>query len=265
MKELIRSINMRNALYIVAILAVLVIGGTLLNTKNSLKVEMEAVKTYSVYVTAGKQVIDTKITVNRLKIPASQVVTFNVEVNELTIELTLKALTEILSNNPQAFLIIDSPGGSVFAGTKLTSFIEGSSKPIYTICVSVCASMGAHIFEAGTTRFLTDNAVVMFHPASGGLSGTVPEMKSTLLMIDKYTARMDAKVAKRAGIPVEQFEQLVLKNLWINVDEALSMKLADASVVLDIKDSKNLSKYNIKELAINKMIDYARKFNSKTN
>lgn len=200
-----------------------------------------------------------EITLKRYKVQADKVVTFNVEVDSASVEAAIDSLKKILSKSSYAFLYIDSPGGSVFDGTKLTAFIEGSNKPIYTVCGGVCASMGAHIFESGHKRLITDNGVLMFHPASGGLRGTVPEMKSTLSMIDKYTARMDAKVAKRAGIDINQFYVLVLQNLWVNADESISLKLADEVVYLDIDSREKLSLFNIEEILLDKALNKIQK------
>lgn len=146
---------------------------------------------------------------------------------------TISDLKAILQTNDEAYLLIDSPGGSVFDGAMLVSFIEGSKKPIYTVAVGMAASMGFQILEVGHKRYATSNAVIMAHPAAGGLRGTVPEMESLLNFIKRYTENWDRKTAARAGIPYEKFEIMVLKNLWVTADEAKELGLLDDVVYID--------------------------------
>lgn len=179
----------------------------------------------------------TEIKVKQLKVNSSKVVNLEGEVNKRSVDQVLKDLKEVLKSNNEAYLFIDSPGGSVFDGAKIQAFIEGSTKPVYTVCTSICASMAFHIFESGRVRYMTTNAALMTHPAAGGLMGTVPEMKALLLFIERYTIIMDAKVAKRAGLTAEQFELMNLRNSWLTIDQALQLKLADKAVVVEVEES----------------------------
>lgn len=178
----------------------------------------------------------TVIKVDQLDVDSSQVVMFEEDVNYTSVGKAISQLKAVLKSNDKAYLFIDSPGGSVFDGAKLLAFIEGSKKPVYTVCVGMCASMGFHIFEAGKKRYMTTNAVLMTHPAAGGLRGTVPEMKALLELIERFTAAMDAKIAKRAGLSKEQFELMNLRNSWLMADEALGLRLADSIVNVDVQE-----------------------------
>lgn len=146
---------------------------------------------------------------------------------------TIERLKSILEKHESAYLLIDSPGGSVFDGAMLVSYIKGSKKPIYTVAVGMAASMGAQILSVGHKRYATDNAVLMWHPPAGGLRGTVPEMDSLLNFIKRYTEKWDKETAARAGIPYEKFEVMVLKNLWLMADEAKALNLIDDVVYID--------------------------------
>lgn len=147
-----------------------------------------------------------------------------------SVDKVLARLREILSTENEAYLFIDSPGGSVFAGARLVSYIKDSIKPIHTVAVGMAASMGFHIFEAGSTRYMTSNAFLMSHPASGGTQGTVYEMESLLRFIRIYTEAWDRSIAARADIPYEKFELMTLKNAWLPASEAMELHLADKIV-----------------------------------
>jgi len=174
---------------------------------------------------------------------SGNVVYFDTEVVGITVDVAIDALEAALKTTEgTVYLLISSPGGSVFEGTRLTDFVEKSGR-IDTVCVGICASMAAHLHQVGKHRLMTGKSVLMFHPASGGLSGTVPEMKSLLSMIDSYTARLDAKIAKRSGIDRERFNVLVTRNLWAEAEDAMKMKLADGVVTVSVPnlDSSRVS------------------------
>lgn len=196
-------------------------------------------------------VSDVKLT--RVSPNGNQVVLLNTEVNEDSVDAVINQLTENESRNEKIYLVISSPGGSVFAGNRLVSYLENTASDVHTVCSQVCASMAFHIFEAGKTRWMIGHSLLMGHPASGGARGTVPEMLSMLNAIKLMTDRMDAKIAARAKIAYKDFELEVLKNLWVETPDAIKMGLADGLIHLSYKNN-DVSVFNtsehLKELGI---------------
>jgi ATP-dependent Clp protease, protease subunit len=133
------------------------------------------------------------------------------------------------------FLLIDSPGGSVLDGAKFVSAIEASPKPVYTICTTICASMAAIIHQYGVKRLMTDRSALMFHDAAGGLQGPLPQMRSRLNFFDRLTTKMDAFIAKRAGVPLDSFLNDLHSEIWIDAEDSLSRHFTDdiVSVVVE--------------------------------
>lgn len=136
------------------------------------------------------------------------------------------------------YLLIDSPGGSVFSGSKVISAIEGSTRPVHTICVGLCASMGAMIHSYGHKRLAVDRTVLMFHPASGGARGPVPNMLSLLGTVDRYVNKMELNVVKRSGMTEIEYSKRVMKDFWVDAEDAKSLNLVDELVVLDTSTLK---------------------------
>lgn len=132
------------------------------------------------------------------------------------------------------YLLIDTPGGSVFAGAKVISAIEASVRPVYTVCVGLCASMGAIIHSYGHKRLATDRSVLMYHPASGGFSGPLPRAKSLMRMVDRYVNKMEVNLSRRSGMSDVDYEQHVLRDFWIDAEDSKQLNLVDDLVVLDI-------------------------------
>jgi len=178
-----------------------------------------------------------KTSLNVKSINAENVVLFNTQVTDQSVEYAINALQSF--GDEKVYLVIDSPGGAVFAGAKLVNHIRYSGQNIVTVCDSVCASMGFHIFEAGKRRIMQDKALLMGHPASGGARGTIDEMLTMLNAIKLYTERMDRYIADRAKIPYEQFQLMNLRNMWIESVDAVRLGLADEVAYVNYKRGVN--------------------------
>lgn len=194
-----------------------------------------------------------KKTIKQLSINTDQIILFNTEVHEHSVNLVISEIQKLSKTNKDIYILLDSPGGSVFDGNRLISYIEGSTVKVYTVNTGMCASMCAQIFSHGAKRYAIDRSVLMFHQAAGGVSGRVKSMKHLLAFVDKEVRKLDAYVATRAGLTPEAFDRLVENDLWLAADDSLSLKLADELVQLtvqagsgDMFDLKNeLKKKNI--------------------
>lgn len=156
------------------------------------------------------------------------------EVNLSSVELAIEELNERKKNNPERiYLVITSPGGSVLAGAMLLSSIEGSDIPVDTICVALCASMGAQIHAMGEKRYMTDRSSLMFHPAAGGFQGEFDTMISRMNYLNRYVSKMDAYVARRTGIPYDEFKKRIRNELWLDSQEATDENFNDAIAYIE--------------------------------
>ncbi len=165
------------------------------------------------------------------------------------------------------FVVLKSPGGDVLSGAMILSAIEAAQGPVYTICDTLCASMAAIIFEHGTQRYMVDRSLVMFHPASGGAQGEVDKMVSRIGTIQRYIGKMEAYIANRVGISFEKYKELSGKELWLDAEDAVNQKYADAivsivlppknmQVVLTPEDQQRLNKLQIAPLKREVTIDW---------
>lgn len=152
-----------------------------------------------------------------------------------------KEITRLSNQNTSPiYLLINSPGGSVLDGAMVVSAMEASKAPIYTVCEQLCASMAFIIHQFGTKRLMVDRAILMAHPASGGVQGTLEEMNSQLQMILKYVYKMDDTIAVRAGLTPDQFKQLWISQLWMDAEDSTARKFNDAIVNLNVNPSLSI-------------------------
>lgn len=189
-----------------------------------------------------------EFSLTRLKPETAQVVVFNTPVVYETVEAAIHYFETLRAQGyNQAYLILDSPGGSVIDGAKLGAYIKNSPMKIDTVCDGICASMAAHLFESGKTRYMTDKSTLMFHPASGAVQGTLEQMNSQLTWIIKYVDRLDAEVAERAQLDYVEFKKRVQVEYWVETEDAISENLADKMTFISYsrqsEESLNIDNY----------------------
>ena len=138
-------------------------------------------------------------------------------------------------------IVLNSPGGSVMHGANIISAIEAARGPVNTVCNAMCASMAALIFEYGTHRFLVDRTILMFHPASGGVEGELDKMASRTEAIQRFVAKLEAHVAKRAGLTFGQYKSLASRELWLDAEDAVATGFADKLVAVTWPDGATIT------------------------
>ncbi len=74
---------------------------------------------------------------------------------------------------------INSPGGSVTAGLAIYDTMQFIRPDVTTICVGMCASMGALLLTAGAKgkRFALPNSRILIHQPSGGMQGQASDVR----------------------------------------------------------------------------------------
>lgn len=184
-------------------------------------------------------------TLHNIKIPESQALYLTEVVGVGTDELAAQIFEKGQGTKP-IYLLINSPGGSVLSGAMIISAMESSKVPIYTVCLEVCASMAAMIFEHGTERYVVDRALLMFHPASigGGGHEELDKVVSRLLTLQKYIGKMESHVATRAGISFERYKSLSSSELWIDGEDAVNNKFADKLISLPVVGKNKVKRPN---------------------
>lgn len=214
--------------------------------------QQETIQTTATVIAASPAVVE-KIDLNKkkvvlLNIPASRTLYLNSEVTAEAVQLIVQELQKLNEESRSPiYLLLDSPGGSVFDGNLLITYIETSKAPIYTVVFGLCASMCAHIHQHGKTRYMVDRSILMFHPASGGVRGQLPDMLSLLTFVKLETDKLDAYDADRARINREKFQTMVRNQLWLAADEAKKLNLVDEIVSVSMMNGASVANtFNLK-------------------
>jgi ATP-dependent Clp protease, protease subunit len=124
---------------------------------------------------------------------------------------------------------INSPGGSVTAGLAIYDTMQFIRPDVTTICVGMCASMGALLLTAGAKgkRFALPNSRILIHQPSGGMHGQATDVRihaEELIRIRELTSEI---LAKHTGQSMEQIESDVERDRYLSAIQAKEYGLID--------------------------------------
>ena len=126
-------------------------------------------------------------------------------------------------------IYINSPGGSVTAGLAIYDTMQFIRPDVTTICVGMCASMGALLLTAGAKgkRFALPNSRILIHQPSGGMQGQATDVRihaEELIRIRELTSEI---LAKHTGQSMEQIELDVERDRYLSAAQAKEYGLID--------------------------------------
>jgi ATP-dependent protease ClpP protease subunit len=130
--------------------------------------------------------------------------------------------------NYTIYLVLDSPGGSIYEGLKFIEYAE--SIPNLETITLFAASMAAEIAQAlPGDRHATRNGIMMFHRAAGVFKGQFGdgELEQKLKLWKHIVAKMEQKASKRIGITHKKYKQLVKDEWWLYGQQNKSKNTVD--------------------------------------
>ena len=153
------------------------------------------------------------------------------EVSDVSASLIVAQLLFLEAEDPtkDINLYINSPGGSVTAGTAIYDTMNYIKCDVSTVCMGMAASMGAFLLSGGAKgkRFALPNAEVMIHQPSGGAKGQATEIRIVAENILKIKKRLNEIMAANTGQPYEVIERDTERDNYMTADEAKAYGLID--------------------------------------
>lgn len=128
-------------------------------------------------------------------------------------------------------LIVNSPGGDVYAGFALIDTMCGSKLPVHTVGLGCIASMGLLIFLAGKRgqRVLTPNTTIMSHQWWGANFGKEHELLSNQKHHEQLSTMILKHYKRHTRLTEKKIRETLLppSDVWLTADQALELGICD--------------------------------------
>lgn len=178
--------------------------------------------------------IDPMVTKAAEQLESKRVVTLFGQVDD---ELCRRVAVQILllaDRDPEApiVLLVDSPGGSVFAGMIVYDAMQLVPCPIHTVALGFAASMGQFLVTAGEPghRLAIPHARMLIHQPSAGIGGSSIDIGIQAEQHVRSKQELFRLQARHIGKSVEQIERDSDRDRWFFAPEAVDYGLVDGLV-----------------------------------
>ena len=131
---------------------------------------------------------------------------------------------------------INSPGGNVFAGVAMASFLKRHDGNTTAVVDGWCCSIATEIFFACQTRKIPANAYLMIHKPSSAVEGTSDDMLKAADTLDTIQKGIESvyQAAAREGVTAQDITDMVNVGTWLTGNEAATYFNVEVIQPLDV-------------------------------
>lgn len=154
--------------------------------------------------------------------------------NEVDDDLSQSIVAQLLyldSKEPgkEIYLYINSPGGSVSAGLAIYDTMHMIKSPVITVCMGLCASMGAVLLSGGEKgkRKSQKNGKILIHQVLGGVGGQATNMDIHTKDMLKTKKLLNGILAENTGKTLEEITRDTERDYILTAEEALEYGIID--------------------------------------
>ena len=160
-----------------------------------------------------------------------RIVFLGTQVDDTVANLVVAQLLFLYAEDPDKdiSLYINSPGGSITSGLAIYDTMQYIRADVSTICIGMCASMGAILLAAGAKgkRYALPNAEIMIHQPSAGTSGQVTDIEIHARRLLQVKDKMNQILAEATGQDLEKIKLDVERDYFFDPEEAKEYGLID--------------------------------------
>jgi len=137
-------------------------------------------------------------------------------------------LLESISADPITILI-DSPGGDVYAGFSIFDMIRFIKAPVHIVGMGLVASAAALILLAvpKERRHGLPNSSYLIHQPLSGIQGVATEIEIHARELEKTKERLNEIIAEATGQSMERVSRDTDRDYWMNAKEASAYGLIE--------------------------------------
>ena len=140
---------------------------------------------------------------------------------------TVKQIIDNADPKDELLVRIDSPGGSVFAGTSILTAIQNAPNPKRAIVESAAFSIASYILMAFEDVEISENGYVIIHnPLIPQTGGTAASLQKDVDLLNKLRDTMVDAYVKRTGKTAEEIIKMLDDDTYMNANEAKELGFA---------------------------------------
>lgn len=125
-------------------------------------------------------------------------------------------------------LLVNSPGGDVYAGLGLIDVMHDLSCPVDTVGYGLVASMASVILACGCHRSAYPNTNILLHQL---MTGTGMSQQTDIDIVASHAAslrcRLDSLLAERMSLNAKEVHTLTERDCWCDAERALELGVID--------------------------------------
>ena len=160
-----------------------------------------------------------------------RIIVLNGEINDNLAAIVVAQLLYLASidSDKDISIYINSPGGSITAGMAIYDTMNFIKCDVSTICVGMCASMGAFLLAGGKKgkRYALPNSEIMIHQPLGGAQGQATDVSIIANRLLKLKKKLNKILADNTNKPLEQIEKDTERDYFLDPYDALQYGLID--------------------------------------
>jgi len=185
----------------------------------------------------------------KIVLTETNTVFLNDSVNNQSVTRLMMEISELNSKEDSSpiYLVLNTPGGSIFDGLEFIRFAKSSKREIHTVTLQA-ASMGFQIVEAlAGKRYIAEYGLLMSHrAATQGMGGQFNkgELESRLEFVKSVVQNLDDAVAKRSGkYNIEQYQSLIKDEYYAGPTRSIADGFADAEAKIECDSTLSGTKF----------------------
>lgn len=136
-------------------------------------------------------------------------------------------ISDIRNSEDDIMLILNSGGGSYFAGAEIYSELKASNQKSTAYIASLAGSASAILAMGATKRVISESAQLMFHQSAIGAFGKSQDLKEVSQMLDSIDAGIAEVLTANSSLTKDEAKDFISTDNFVDAQRALDLKLVD--------------------------------------
>lgn len=136
-------------------------------------------------------------------------------------------ISDIRDGEDDITLILNSGGGSYFAGAEIYSELKASGRKSTAYIASLAGSASAVLAMGATKRVISESAQLMFHQSAIGAFGKSQDLKEVSQMLDSIDAGIAEVLTANSSLTKDEAKNFISTDNFVDAQRALDLKLVD--------------------------------------